>query len=50
VAPEYFHDAPERLDVIGFMSYLAGAAPPVLALSDDQSARTLFVAEQGPID
>jgi hypothetical protein len=27
--------------------HLAGAAPPVLALSDHQSARALFVAEQG---
>src|SRR5215213_11907549 len=32
------------------LAHLAGAAPPVLALSDHQSARALFVAEQGPID
>src|SRR5215212_4097738 len=29
---------------------LAGAAPLVVALSDHQSARALFVAEQGAID
>jgi O-antigen/teichoic acid export membrane protein len=28
-------------------AHLAGAAPAVLALSDDQSVRALFVAEQG---
>ena len=32
------------------LAHLAGAAPPVLALSDHQSARALSVAEQEPID